>query len=158
MAGDSAATAARVLTARRPPVRPSARPPIRCRRWGRRRPRIGRIITRPTQSGLSGSLSASLSLSLKPLQLQSIAVASWRVGVEWMGGWGRGREGRREGGSLMLQPFQKAADSLARTLGWPLDSPPCLPDLTEPKHCPDWTINHDLSWHYRDTDRFLHGC
>ena len=91
----------------------SARPPIRCRRWGRRRPRIGRIITRPTQSGLSGSLSASL--SLKPLQLQSIAVASWRVGVEWMGGWGRGREGGREGGSLMLQPFQKAADSLARS-------------------------------------------
>ena len=30
----------------------------------------------------------------------------------------------------MLQPFQKAADSLARTLGWPLDSPPSLTSLS----------------------------
>ena len=40
------------------------------------------------------------------------------------------RTGGREGGSLMLQPFQKAADSLARTLGWPLCSPPSLTSLS----------------------------
>ena len=138
------------------PVRPSARPPIRCRRWGRRRPRIGRIITRPTQSGLSGSLSASLSLSeASPAPVHRRRVVASGSGMDGRTG---ERTGGSEGGSLMLQPFQKAADSLARTLGWPLDSPPSLPDLTEPKHCPDWTINHDLSWHYRDTDRFLHGC
>ena len=86
MAGDSAAAAARVLTAR-PSVRPSVRP---------------FVVVGGGGGGLGSGASlhdqlkvASQAPSLKPLQLQSIAVASWRVGVEWMGGRGRGREGVR---------------------------------------------------------------
>ena len=87
MAGDSAATAARVLTARRPPVRPFVV-------VGGGGGGLGSGASLHDQLKVASQApSLSASLSLKPLQ--SIAVASWRVGVEWMGGWGRGREGAR---------------------------------------------------------------
>ena len=109
MAGDSAAAAARVLTARRPPapVRPF-------------------VVVGGGGGGLGSGASlhdqlkvASQAPSL-PLSLSeaSPAPVHRRRGVAR----GRGMDGRmgertggREGGSLMLQPFQKAADSLARS-------------------------------------------
>ena len=87
-----------------------------------RRPRISRIITRPTQSGLSGSLSASLPLSeASPAPVHRRRFVASESGMDGRMG---ERTGGREGGSLMLQPFQKAADSLARSAGPLIPLPP----------------------------------
>ena len=126
-----------------------------------------------TKSGLSHRpRPLSLSETPTPAPAQSIDVASSRVGVEWMGGWEDGRMGgwivdrgwwmqcshfKRLLAHIAIPPPPPPPPSLALP-SFTLPSPRSLRCSGRPKQGFDWTIDHDLSWHYRDIDRFFHGC